>query len=452
MGAAFDDRGRAHQGQACLFLELGDREGTAVAHRGLDLVERAAHAVLKGAGVGNVGVDALDKAELRGAAQVVALPVAGTRRTLAPVLLHVLTVDVDALGRALVKAGEVAAQHHKVGTHGKGERHVVVVDDTAVGAHGHVDAGLLVVLVASAADVDQRGGLATADALGLAGNADGTAADTHLDKVGTAVGQKAEALGINDVAGTNLDVLAVVGADPLDGALLPLAETLGRVDAQDIGAGLDEQRHALGIVAGVDAGADHVALVAVEQLVGVGLVAVVVLAEDDPHKVIVVVDDGQGVELVVPDDVVGNLEADVLVAHDELLTRGHELGDLLLVVIAAGAIVTAGNDTQEFALGSAVVGDRHGGVTGLLLELDNLLHGHIGGQRGIGLDKAGLVILDGLDHGGLGLGGLGTVNEGQATLGSERDTHVDARDGLHDGGNHGDVQGDCRLLAALKAG
>ena len=180
--------------------------------------------------------------------------------------------------------------------------------------------------------------------------------------------------------------------------------------------------------------------------------AVVVLAEDDAHEVIVVVDDGQGVELIVPDDVVSNLEADVLVAHDELLTRGHELGDLRLVVIATGAIVTAGDDAQELTLRSAVVGNRHGGVTGLLLELDDLLHGHIGGQRGIGLNEAGLVILDGLDHSGLGLGALGTVNEGQATLGSERDTHVDARDGLHDGGNHGDVQGDCRLLTALKAG
>ena len=329
---------------------------------------------------------------------------------------------------------------------------MVVVDDTAVGAHGHVDAGLLVVLVTGAADVDQRGGLATADALGLAGDADGTAADTDLDEVGTAVGQEAEALGVDDVTGTDLDVLAVVGADPLDGALLPLAEALGGVDAQDVGTGLDEQRHALGIVAGVDTGANHVALVVIEQLVGVGLVAVVVLAEDDAHEVIVVVDDGQGVELIVPDDVVSNLEADVLVAHDELLTRGHELGDLRLVVIAAGAIVTAGDDAQELTLGSAVVGDRHGGVTGLLLELDDLLHGHVGGQRGIGLNEAGLVILDGLDHSGLGLGALGTVNEGQATLGSERDTHVDARDGLHDGGNHGDVQGDCRLLTALKAG
>ena len=180
--------------------------------------------------------------------------------------------------------------------------------------------------------------------------------------------------------------------------------------------------------------------------------AVVVLAEDDAHEVVVVVDDGQGVELVVPDDVVGNLEANVLVAHDELLTRGHELGDLLLVVIAAGAVVTAGDDTQELALGGAVVGDRHSGVAGLLLELDDLLHGHVGGQRGIGLNEASLVILDGLDHGGLGLGGLRTVDEGQAALGSERDTHVDARDGLHDGGNHGDVQGDCRLLTALEAG
>lgn len=180
--------------------------------------------------------------------------------------------------------------------------------------------------------------------------------------------------------------------------------------------------------------------------------AVVVLAEDDAHEVIVVVDDRQGVELVVPDHVVGNLEADVLVAHDELLTRGHELGDLLLVIIAAGAIVTAGDDTHELALGGAIVGNRHGGVTGLLLEGDNLLHGHVGGQRGIGLHKTGLVILNGLDHSSLGLGALGTVNEGQATLGSERDTHVDARDGLHDGGNHGDVQRDCRLLTALKAG
>ena len=117
------------------------------------------------------------------------------------------------------------------------------------------------------------------------GNADGTATDTDLDEVGTAVGQEAEALGVDNVTGAHLDILAVVGTDPLDGALLPLREALGRVDAQDIGTGLDQQGHALGIIAGIDASADHVTLVGIKQLVGVGLVAVIVLAEHDADQV-----------------------------------------------------------------------------------------------------------------------------------------------------------------------
>ena len=100
----------------------------------------------------------------------------------------------------------------------------MIVHDAAVGADGHVDAGLAEVLVAGLRHFNGSGGLAAADALGLAGDADGTTADTDLDEVGTAVGQEAEALGVDNVTGTDLDVLAVVGADPLDGALLPLAE------------------------------------------------------------------------------------------------------------------------------------------------------------------------------------------------------------------------------------
>ena len=37
---------------------------------------------------------------------------------------------------ALVEAGEVAAQHDEVGTHGQCQGDVVVVDDAAVGADG----------------------------------------------------------------------------------------------------------------------------------------------------------------------------------------------------------------------------------------------------------------------------------------------------------------------------
>ena len=262
--------------------------------------------------------------------------------------------------------------------------------------------------------------------------------------------EEAEAVLVDDVAGADLDGVAVVGADPLEGALLPLGEALGGVDAQDVGARLDEQRHALGVVAGVDAGADHVALVGVEQLVGVGLVLVVVLAEDDAHQVVVLVHDGQGVELVVPDDVVGLLEGDVLVAHDEALARGHELADLLLVVVAAGAVVAARHDAEELAAGGAVVGDGHGGVAGAGLELHDLLHRHVRREGGVGLHEAGLVVLDGLDHGRLLLGRLVAVDEGEAALDGERDAHVDAGDGLHDGRDHGDVERERGLLAAVE--
>ena len=213
VSAALDDGGGGDKGETGLILQLGDGERTAVAHGGLDLVQGAVHAVLEGAGVGHVGVDALDEGELLGAAQVVALPVAGARGTLAPVLLHVLAVDVHAGRRGLVETGEVTAEHEEVGTHGERKGHVVVVDDAAVGTNRDVYAGLLEVLIAGAADVDQRGGLATADALGLTGDADGTAADTDLDEVGTAIGQEAEAVGVDDVARADLDGIAVVLAE-----------------------------------------------------------------------------------------------------------------------------------------------------------------------------------------------------------------------------------------------
>ena len=49
---------------------------------------------------------------------------------------------------------------------------VVIVHDAAIGADGHVDTGLFEVLVTSLGDFDGRGSLATADALGLAGDAE----------------------------------------------------------------------------------------------------------------------------------------------------------------------------------------------------------------------------------------------------------------------------------------
>ena len=241
-----------------------------------------------------------------------------------------------------------------------------------------------------------------------------------------------------------------MGANPVDGAGLPFGVAFGRVDAQRIGAGLDEGGDTLGVVAGVDACTDEVALVAVEQLMGIGLVLLVVLAENQIKKVALVVDDGKGVELVVPDDVVRFLEARVGRGDDELLTRGHELRNGRIEAHTGKAIVAARDDAEQLALRLAALGDGHGSMTALLLQSDDVGEGRIGGKVGIAAHEARLVILDASDHGRLVLDGLGAVDEGQASLLSKGDGHAVIGNGLHDGGNHRDGQLQGRLFTTLE--
>ncbi len=212
-----------HHGELRLLLQLGNGQRAAVAHGGLHLRQREVHVVLERAGVGHVRVHALlERHALLVAAQVVALPVAGTRGAFAPVLLHVGAVDVHLVRGALVEAGEVAAQHDEVGAHGQRQRQVMVVHDAAVGADGDVDARLLEVLVAGLRHLDGGRGLAAADALLLARDADGAAADADLDEVGARVGQEAEALGVHHVARAHLHGVAVMLANPFQRELLPV--------------------------------------------------------------------------------------------------------------------------------------------------------------------------------------------------------------------------------------
>ena len=198
---------------------------------------------------------------------------------------------------------------------------MVIVYDTAVGADGDIYACFFKILISLGADLDQRGSLAAADTFGLAGDTDGAAADTDLDEIGTAVSKIAEALSVNDIARAYLNGVAVMLADPRERDLLPLVEALGRVDHEHVHACLDESGHALGIVARVDARADDEALVLVEQLIGLCLVLVIVLAEDEGDELALLRHDGERVQLVIPDDVVGLLEAGALGGGDELLDR-----------------------------------------------------------------------------------------------------------------------------------
>ena len=426
-----------------------DGQCAAVAHGRADLCQRLLDVIGELAGVGHVGVHALLEGQLLAAAEVVALPVARAVGALAPVLLHERAVDVDLVRRALVEAGEVAAEHHEVRAHGQRERDVVIVHDAAVGADGHVDAGLAEVLVACAADLDDGGRLAAADALGLARDADRAAADADLDKVRAALGEEAEAVAVNDVARADLDGAAVVRAHIVDDLLLPDGIALGRVDAQHVRTGFDESRDALSIVAGVDARADEIALLIVLQGKGMFLMLGVVLAEDEVEQMVVFIHDGQRVELVLPDDVVGFLERGGRGSGDKLFARRHELAHLQISAHAAHAVIAARHDAEELAVGRCILSDRNGGKAVFLLEREHVRKRVLRRQVGGGGYKARLAALHAAHHLRLALDGLRAEDERKAALLGKGDGQRVVRHRLHNGRDHRDIQADGALLLPL---
>ena len=223
------------------------------------------------------------------------------------------------------------------------------------------------------------------------------------------------------------------------------------VEARKLGGTcLNEGGNTLGVVAGVDAGAYHVALLRIQELVGIFLVLGVVLTEYEGYQVIVLVHDGQGVQLMIPDDVVGFLQGSTLGSGDQLLTGSHKGFYLFVHRHTAYAVVTAGYDTEQLTVGLSVFRYGDGGVTQTLLQLDYVRQSLVGAEVGVGVYEASLVIFHTAYHFSLILNALGAVDEGYATLFCESDGHTVVGYRLHDGGNQGDIHGESRFLAALE--
>ena len=231
------------------------------------------------------------------------------------------------------------------------------MDNAAVGADGHIDAGLLKILVPCSGHFNQRRGLAAANALLLTGDADGAAANADFHEIGSGLSQIEEALAVHHITSAHLDGVAVVLADIVNGPFLPDGVSLGGIDAENVGTGLDQGGDPLGKVPGVDARAHHIALAAVLQAQGMVLVVGVVLAEDKVHQMAVIVDDGQGIELVLPDDVIGFFEVGGGGGGNQPLDGGHKVPDGDILSHAGYAVITAGDHAQQFAVGGAVGGN-----------------------------------------------------------------------------------------------
>ena len=249
---------------------------------------------------------------------------------------------------------------------------MIVVNNAAVRADRDVDSGAAVIFVARPADVDQRRRLPAANAFRFSGDADRAAADSHLDKVGARLRQEKEALPIDDVARADLDLGPIFLMDIVESNLLPLGIAFRGIDAERVNPRVQERRNPLGVVAGIDPGADAITFVGINELIPVLLVLGVVLAKNHVPQPPVFVDQRQHIELALPNDVIGLRQGCIGVGVDELIEGGHKFGHRRIKGHTAHTVVPAGDDAHEPPRRHPVLGDRHRRMPRLFFEGEHL--------------------------------------------------------------------------------
>ena len=175
----------------------------------------------------------------------------------------------------------------------------------------------------------------------------------------------------------------------------------------------------------------------------------IVLPEDEIQQMVVFVHNGQAVQLVFPNDVVGLFQSGLRRSRNQLFPGGHKGGNLVRRLHAADPVVPAGHNAQELAVGGAVVGNGHGGEAVFGLQGQHVCQGVFRGQVGSGGHEARLVVLDLGNHGRLALNGLGAENEADAALLCQCNGQSIVGYGLHNGGSQGNVQGNGGFFLAL---
>ena len=175
------------------------------------------------------------------------------------------------VGGALVKPGKIPAQHEEVRTHGQRQGHVVVMDNAAVRADGHVDAGLLKVFIPGSGDFNEGGSLSPSDALVSRVMQMEPPPMPTLTK-----SAPASARNRKPSRSTTLPAPTFT-ASPYWLRIQSMVffcqqvKPSGGVNAQYVGPGLHQGGYPLGIVPGVDASAYQIPLVAVQELQGLSL-------------------------------------------------------------------------------------------------------------------------------------------------------------------------------------
>ena len=91
---------------------------------------------------------------------------------------------------------------------------------------------------------------------------------------------------------------------------------------------------------------------------------IVILSEDKITKPAFVIDNRQGIELMIPDDVICFFKACPVLCPDQTVKRSHEVAYRRVGRHAADAVITPRNNTDQFPVLGAVFCYCDGGVPG----------------------------------------------------------------------------------------
>ena len=150
-------------------------------------------------------------------------------------------------------------------------------------------------------------------------------------------------------------------------------------------------------------------------------------AEYEAIQTAVLVEYRQGVDLVVPNDVVCFGKGEAVFSFDELVNRGHEVLDLFRSVHAADSVVTAGYDADHLAGRGAVFGDGDGGMTCLCLEGEDVSKSVFRRKVGVARNKSCFLSFNSGNHGCFIFRGLGSIDERNAAVSCEFNGHFFTR-------------------------
>ena len=177
----------------------------------------------------------------------------------------------------------------------------------------------------------------------------------------------------------------------------------------------------------------------IQQLIGILLVILIVLAKDKIAKPTGFINDRKGIELMRPDDIIGLFEGGTFCRPDQLVIRGHKIADFRLGIHTADAVVAAGDNADKLAVGGSVFRYGNGGMPGLLLQAEYVSECGFRADVRVAANKTCFIAFCTTNHGGLIRNALRTVNKGNAAFCRKGDSKSVSGDGLHDGRDHRNV-------------